>query len=643
MNRLNPVSSPAAASVSNLLLGAMTVMFGLQLMRTLIVDMAVYLTQVRDVSSILVGVMGLAIFSCGLLEPLVRRLFGRSALPAVIIGLGAVRLAEQTVSHPPIDLGLSIAGTVLFLWSLPLLFRSIGTAGQGNSAHAVVAILLGLSADTAVKGIFGTIDPSWVDGIAGHTVVIGLVMLQQLLLVQMVRRLAFGGSEEREEGCTGTGLAYLALGPALFLEILLFQNVPQQTVLIGWQQPWVFAWVLAVNLIGAAVAVQLAQRYKALPWPILALLGVLLIAMVADDRSGAQAALIVLAGHVVIAVALVSVIRNTGESPSGVSAWIGVSMIVLLALLFFYYASYDTDVLLPKELVRPLAALLIGLAALRAGMAPRTGGAAVTRYASVPALLLLILPLVHLAAWKEVSPVAGDGLPVRVMSYNLHQGFDVHGRHGMEAMARVIEAESPDIVALQEVSRGWAVNGSVDMLVWLSQRLEMDYVWGPATDAVWGNAVLSRFPIAEYQNHEMPNNDTIRLDRAFLTAKIDLGGGEVLDVVATHFHSGDGDSALRVPQARAVLEAVDSSRTTVLLGDLNAPPGDPEILLIASAGLRDAFVASGATGDGFTSRADSPRRRIDYVWASPDLKASDFSTHASLASDHFAVAVTLSR
>ena len=146
---------------------------------------------------------------------------------------------------------------------------------------------------------------------------------------------------------------------------------------------------------------------------------------------------------------------------------------------------------------------------------------------------------------------------------------------GWRLWQEIIEAESPDIVALQEVSRGWAVNGSVDMLVWLSQRLEMDYVWGPATDPVWGNAVLSRFPIAEYQNHEMPNNDTIRLDRAFLTAKIDLGGGEVLDVVATHFHSGDGDSALRVPQARAVLEAVDSSRTTVLLGRPERSPRRP--------------------------------------------------------------------
>ena len=82
----------------------------------------------------------------------------------------------------------------------------------------------------------------------------------------------------------------------------------------------------------------------------------------------------------------------------------------------------------------------------------------------MPALLLLMLPLFQLAAWKDVTPTAGAGFPVRVMTYNLHQGFDVNGRHGLEEMAKVIEAEDPDIVALEEVSRGWVANGSVDML-----------------------------------------------------------------------------------------------------------------------------------------------------------------------------------
>ena len=640
MGRLSMVS------VASLLLGALTVMFGLQLMRMLIVGMAVYLVQGLDISPIWVGLMGLAVFLCGFLEPVVRRALGsRNALPAVVGGLTLVWLTEKIVSSLPADLALSIVGTVLFLWSLPLLFRSLRPAGgRGSAAHAVVAFLLGLSADTAVRGIFGTIDLSWVQGLAGYVVALGLVAAQGFLLWQ----LASDRSQEQEQGLTASVVPYLAFGPVLVLQLLLFQNLAQQTVLIGWPQPAVYAWILAANLVGIAVAVELTRWDRPLPWPILALLGGLLVAMVASDQSGFMAALIVLAGQVVIAVSLMSVIRAARESTAehfnrGISTWLGVGLVLLLVLIFIYYANYDTDVLVPKEAVRPLAALLIGLAALWAGLARRTVGAPVTRVASIPALLLLILPLVHLATWKDVEPTPGAGFPVRVMSYNLHQGFDVHGRHGMEDLARVIEAQDPDIIALQEVSRGWVVNGSVDILVWLSQRLEMDYVWGPAADSVFGNAVLSRLPITEFQNREMPNNDLILLDRAFLTVKVDVGGGETLDVVAIHLHSGDGDSAIRVPQALAVLETVHSDRPTVLLGDFNAHPDHPEMLLIPSAGFNDAFVASGATGDGFTHPADGPRQRIDYVWASPGLKARDFFNPYSLASDHIAVAVTLYR
>ena len=167
---------------------------------------------------------------------------------------------------------------------------------------------------------------------------------------------------------------------------------------------------------------------------------------------------------------------------------------------------------------------------------------------------------------------------------------------------------------------------------------------GPSVDPLWGNAVLSRLPIVSYQNHEMPNNDAVvRADRAFLTVEINVGGGETIDVVATHLHSGDGDSAIRVPQAEAVLGAVDRGRPTILLGDFNARPDYPEMRLIVDAGFNDALVASGADVNGFTSPSDAPRERIDYVWASPDLKVRDFSTYASLASDHLAVAATIYR
>ena len=648
MDRLSAVSNTSRTSVAALLLGALVVTSGLQLMRVLFVEMAVYLTQVQAMSSISVGAMGLAVFLCGFLEPVVRRVLGaRNALPVVAGSLALVRVAEQVVSSLPVDLGLSIAGTVLFLWSLPLMFRSVRAGGlPGGPAHATIAFLLGIAIDTALKGVFGTIDLSWAPGNAAHAVVLGLAAAQGLLLW----RLRSGRSEEEGQGVSASVLPYLAFGPALALELLLFQNIAQQTVLIGWPQPAVYAWVLGANLAGIAAAVELARSGRPLPWPVLALLGGLLVSIVWGEHSGVGAALVVLVGHVVIAALLASVVKGALKPPArpstdGASVWMSGGMALMLALLFIYYASYDTDVLAPQEAVRPLAALLVGLAALWASGARRSSGVSATsiaRTASVPALLLLMLPLFQLAAWKDVTPT-GAGFPVRVMTYNLHQGFDVNGRHGLEEMAKVIEAEDPDIVALQEVSRGWVVNGSVDMLTWFSQRLQMDYVWGPAADSAWGNALLSRFPIAEHGNYAMPNNDELRLGRAFLIVKVDVGGGEVLDVAATHFHFGAADSALRVPQSLAVLEAIDAARNVVLLADLNALPGDPEMQLLADAGLNDTFVASGAMGDGFTSPSDAPRQRIDYVWASPDLKARDFSVPRSLASDHLAAAVTLYR
>ena len=597
-----------------------------------------YLVQVVDVGAVAAGAVALGVFACGFLEPVVRRLLGRWALPIVLLMLGIVRGVAQVSFFPAVDFGLAAAGTVLFLWSLPLMFRSIASAGQESGAHAAVAVLLGLAADTGVKGVFGTMELSWASGVAGRLVTSGLMVLFNLLLILLLWRTASEYlEEERENGFAGAALGYVALGPALFLEMLLFQNVAQQTVYTGWQQPTVFALVMGANLVGVAAALVLVRWDRALPWPVMALLGIALIGAALEERSGGEAALAALTGHAAIAMVLASIVGNAGESSSGrrLSAAIAGGMLLLPVLVFLYYAGFDVEIPVPKEVVPVVAALLVGLAAARGGLAPSSGGASVSRLALLLALALMALPLLRLATWDETPP-AKKGLPVRVMTYNIHQGFGIDGSPSLEEIARVIERQDPDIVALQEVSRGWMVNGSVDGLAWLSQRLGMEYAWGPATDSVWGNAVLSRFPIVEHGNQEMPNNDEILLDRAFLAAEIDLGGGETLAVAATHFHAGEDDSALRTPQARTVLEALDVGRATVLMGDLNAVSEDPEIRLIADAGLRDAFASAGATWG-------LERRRIDYIWTSPDLKVTDFAVHDSPASDHPAVAATLDR
>ena len=92
---------------------------------------------------------------------------------------------------------------------------------------------MGLSADTAIKGVFGTVDLSWAQGVAGYIAAAGLAGVQVFLLW----RLASVSSRELEQEHSASAWPYMALGPALALQFLLFQNVAHQTVMIGWPQP----------------------------------------------------------------------------------------------------------------------------------------------------------------------------------------------------------------------------------------------------------------------------------------------------------------------------------------------------------------------------------------------------------------------
>ena len=136
-----------------------------------------------------------------------------------------------------------------------------------------------------------------------------------------------------EQEPSASAWPYIVLGPALALQFLLFQNVAHQTVMIGWPQPGVYAWILAANLAGVAVAVELTRWDRNPTWPILGLLGGILVAIVTVDLSGFPAALIVLIGQVFMAVLLVSIVRASRESAversgGSISTWVGVGMII---------------------------------------------------------------------------------------------------------------------------------------------------------------------------------------------------------------------------------------------------------------------------------------------------------------------------
>ena len=76
----------------------------------------------------------------------------------------------------------------------------------------------------------------------------------------------------------------------------------------------------------------------------------------------------------------------------------------------------------------------------------------------------------------------------------------------------------------------------------------------------------------------------------------------------------------------------------LVLGDLNAEPDAPELRDIYAASFVDVLAATGQ-GDVFTSWNPTSRRRIDYIFLTPDLSPRRAWVVMSRASDHLPVLV----
>jgi len=673
---------------AELVLPALTALSGLQLLRLM---MATVIGVYRD--RLGAPLTSLALFAflvvgLGFLAAPVARLLGRRrALLVGAAGVALVRLVVQVVPDPLARWLLAPAGVVLFLWFVPLwLVRD----GRGFR----LALLVGLAVDTALAGLGGSWDYAW--SITPWTVALATALAAAALwaLAALPDRGRVAGPDGR-----WARLPLAGIGPALFLHALIWQNLGWQATLSGRSQALAFAVVMLANLaaLAAGAATALAREVR---WPVAGTALAGLAVAVALAQSATLAACVL--AQAATAVLVVLIVRRATDPGTGeavrlgpvAAAWAG-GMSLFVLLVFAYYAAYDVVLPFGNRLLPALAALLLAAAAIvamgGAGLPGRDPGAVETRHrspdssatlptgalatgeglsaaatgeglsaaatdgglsattrAARPYLILVgvVLLLAPVLFWVTApDPVAAAPAPaVRVMSYNLHFGFDVRGWSDLEGIARAIEASGAEVVGLQEVSRGWYVNGSTDMLAWLQRRLRMPHArFAGASDEIWGNAVLSRYPIVAGEVMRLPR-EGVPLRRNALGVELDLGGGRRLDVVVTHLHHVEGPEGARVRLAQLppLLERVAGRPATVLLGDFNAEPGSAEIALVRGAGLTDAFVAGGGRpADERTWPSDRPDRRIDYIWLSGDLAASGFAATPGTASDHRGIAVTV--
>ncbi|WP_405092811.1 endonuclease/exonuclease/phosphatase family protein [Micromonospora sp. NBC_01392] len=584
----------------------------------------------------LLGAFALGWFLLALAAPtVVRRLGARPVGLAAAGVLAAARLALTAAPGGDAQLWLACAGLLAGLTWL--------AATAARVDRPVPGLALGLAGAAAGHALLGTEDLVWRGGALGWTLSVALVAAFLAATVPAPPPDAGPG----EPSAAGRR-AWLLCGPALLLanQIALapavwaaasgvgpagFPGLSRAPVGVA---PW-GALAVALFLVTALYRppARLARPARVL-WPVALLAGAVLFAA---GRLGP--AYLLTAAGLGGCLARTDTAAPGGDVPDRRAAArrgraaVG-GTVVFAAATIAYYAAYDLGY--PNGWVPVATALLVGLVAVAGPSWSPTELSGRARRWSVAALVLAtaLVPVFHHTPLSAPRPGVAPAT-VRVAAYNIRMGFGLDGRLDLDAVARALRGA--DVVLLSEVDRGWWLNGGHDTLALLAARLRMPYVFAPAADPVWGDAVLSRFPARSGRTRPLPAHGA-PTGAQVLGVTLDLGGRE-LAVVATHLQPPPGrDPVEQAREAATFARGYAAGRPLVLGGDLNTEPADPAFAEFTGAGLVDALAAARPLR---TSPADDPRTQIDHVFVSSGVTAAEARAPRTEASDHLPVRVTL--
>ncbi|MBA3059093.1 MAG: endonuclease/exonuclease/phosphatase family protein [Gammaproteobacteria bacterium] len=228
------------------------------------------------------------------------------------------------------------------------------------------------------------------------------------------------------------------------------------------------------------------------------------------------------------------------------------------------------------------------------------------------------------AAAQEVLAAAPPGLSIKVLTVNIHKGFTVFNSkfilHELRDAVRLVGA---DVVFLQEVTGSHARN----------ERRVTDYPSNPhyefMADSIWpqfaygrnavypgghhGNAVLSKFPIVSFKNHDVSIMGPER--RGLLHCVLQVPGLDS-QVHAICVHLGLAESH-RLKQMHMLCDLVhrdiDPGDPVIVAGDFNDWRARAHTVLATGADLQEVYVqAYGRAARTFPARL--PVLMLDRIY-----------------------------
>jgi endonuclease/exonuclease/phosphatase family metal-dependent hydrolase len=558
---------------------------------------------------------------------------GRTVLLAAVV-TGVARLVTQAV-HDEARFVAGLVTAALAVATLVLATTLVAGRAAGGR-QAALGLTLGTGLSAALQLALGTWDPLWRGGVVGSVTALVLVLAT----------VTFAAIAQGEQP-TGRPRRTWVLGPALALVLMVLANPAFAASQSG--VPLLAAGTVVVLASALTAWVLLVPRVMVRPvrWAAAVLLPVCVA--VALLTTGVVALVAVGLAEVAAGLVLAVALKTRRPAPPGIprtALATGAVGLLLVGVLLVYLLDYDVPLGVDNAWVLVAAAVLLSCGGLRfrtpVEPTPKEPApplrANALRFLVLPSVVLLLVGWWTSTAGSPAAAVDRDADQLVVLDWNLHYGVAADTAVDLEQIARTIEAEGPDVVALQEVARGWVLGGGVDMATWLGERLGMHVAFAPAADRQFGNALLSRTELTDVEVVELPYGAGPQA-RSALTALVDGPGGTPVRVTSVHLQHRDANTPTRLDQLASLEDALPADGPSVLAGDLNAGPGSPELDALTGAGWTSAVDTAGDP-DALTHPSDDPDVRIDWLLGR-GVTFDDARVLTDDSSDHLPVVTTV--
>lgn len=245
----------------------------------------------------------------------------------------------------------------------------------------------------------------------------------------------------------------------------------------------------------------------------------------------------------------------------------------------------------------------------------------------MPAFALLTI-MALLITPARPAPPAADADHLRILTFNIQQGYSEDGRKNVAGQLALMQAANADVIGLQESDTNRIAGSNDDVVRYLADQLDMYAYYGPpVTAGTFGIALLSRYPLQNADTFYMYSEGE---QTAAIQAQISVSG-QTFNLFVTHLGNGGP-----IVQQEALLQRIDGLPNVVALGDFNFRP-DSDPYRLTTTTLEDAYLTVWPTG--IDSAGIDARERIDHVFISPGLTVNEADYLETAESDHPAVLV----